>query len=1122
MEVTIMRDYLTSGMKIKSKSNKEYLITQKMGAGATCIAYYGVDEQTKAKCVIKEFYPVNIPIVRSDDGDLSFTQSENDKFERGKERFSIAIDRQVKLRNNGSTTNQIFHILDRFESNNTLYMVVPQYSGNIYSDNGNIDLYDRIRICKSVAEYVNNCHTEGYLCLDIKPDNIFVLPETSELAMFFDFDSVCRMDEVFYGENLSYTNSWAAPEQIVPGSYAKISAASDIFVLGELIYWSIFDCHSSLHEYRRHSNFDYSKSQFESLLTKDAEEILTDIFHHTLRSSVKNRYGSVAELIQRINDLLMEIYPGKDSIISIFPVATSCFIGREMELEYVNKKLAEGGMAILTGVGGIGKSEIAKKYVEEYKSRYESIIYLTYSFDLVSTINVSDFLSDFEQKDKESDIHYCNRKISKLAELYSGKNLIIIDNLNVELEELEHKDIWEKLCALPCDLILTTRCNQEQYFANQIYIEGMREENLKTLFCNYCPYEEMQETSVLEIIQSVQCHTLVVELIAKQAYSCLKTPSEMLELLEQRGILGLNTEDIKWGLKKKSVADHVKGLFSTFSISESQKELLFMMTFMPVSGVSEKVFFEFFKLENYNDLRYLIDNGWINEDKGMPRKISVHPVIASIVMDVIRDNDSIAKRIYDNATESMIIWSKKEKINQDEIFHICNSLALQTCEYKIKDSAAADFIIRYNTCFAKYGDKDVRRQLLLYAIDIYDIIYPDNEYAAVRESAYESYVASINDVEHSNEVRDTCRAHLKLAKKHKDLFMTSRWYLMLYYASHVRNNMASEFSLMFIIYSMRVAFLARQLRKATKKKSRLLSDEYLSRLNYGYMIHWKERLHEMAYISMAGCFEQYSENNVFFTKDEWSEMYNLKEAIAVRNRYKNAHTINASSNSIMKYIDVAKLSILSRNYREAINTLMPIVEYFKENKLPPNTSLYSVHVILATIALTVEDYEMAIEHYEECMEIAKRLNYKACYGVRLGLARAYLYHGDIEKSKDINYHLYVDLKEVDRDNRGTYFAEMYYNTACRYLVLDNREQAEKFFLHAIVQFKSCSIYGNRRDVGIARCQNKLGYMLYEEKIEEATHNFSEAYKSFEKCLGDKHVETIRCKEMLDKCKKSLR
>lgn len=433
-----------------------------------------------------------------------------------------------------------------------------------------------------------------------------------------------------------------------------------------------------------------------------------------------------------------------------------------------------------------------------------------------------------------------------------------------------------------------------------------------------------------------------------------------------------------------------------------------------------------------------------------------------------------------------------------------------------------DFIIRYNTCFAKYGDKDVRRQLLLYAIDIYDIIYPDNEYAAVRESAYESYVASINDVEHSNEVRDTCRAHLKLAKKHKDLFMTSRWYLMLYYASHVRNNMASEFSLMFIIYSMRVAFLARQLRKATKKKSRLLSDEYLSRLNYGYMIHWKERLHEMAYISMAGCFEQYSENNVFFTKDEWSEMYNLKEAIAVRNRYKNAHTINASSNSIMKYIDVAKLSILSRNYREAINTLMPIVEYFKENKLPPNTSLYSVHVILATIALTVEDYEMAIEHYEECMEIAKRLNYKACYGVRLGLARAYLYHGDIEKSKDINYHLYVDLKEVDRDNRGTYFAEMYYNTACRYLVLDNREQAEKFFLHAIVQFKSCSIYGNRRDVGIARCQNKLGYMLYEEKIEEATHNFSEAYKSFEKCLGDKHVETIRCKEMLDKCKKSLR
>lgn len=160
------------------------------------------------------------------------------------------------------------------------------------------------------------------------------------------------------------------------------------------------------------------------------------------------------------------------------------------------------------------------------------------------------------------------------------------------------------------------------------------------------------------------------------------------------------------------------------------------------------------------------------------------------------------------------------------------------------------------------------------------------------------------------------------------------------------------------------------------------------------MVKWGARLPEIVYLSLAGCLEQFSENNVFFAKDAWGEVYNLKEAISVRNRYKNAHSINATSNSIIKNIDVAKVAILSGNYQEAIDTLVPIIDYFKEHDLPSDSNLYSVHMMLGTIALTVENFEKAIEHYEECLEIAEGLNYKENYGVRIGLARAYLYHGD--------------------------------------------------------------------------------------------------------------------------------
>lgn len=1111
-----MRSYLPEGYVITTKQNKTYTIVKLFGEGASCVAYYALDEQTKAKCVLKELYPAYISIVRNDSGVLSCTENEKPKFEKAKKRFIESIDKQISLRNRDSSMNQIFYVGDRFEENGTLYVVVPQYSGGTYSDNSEINLYDRMKICKSVINYVSQCHSAGYLCLDIKPDNIFILPETSELAMFFDFDSLCRIDEVLTGRDLSYTSNWAAPEQVMPSSFSQISKATDIYVLGELIYWSIFDRHSSDNEHRRASTFSFSESRFIDDLTPDAEDILTEIFHHTLRSSSNNRYKQISDLMERVDDLLMEIYPGKESIINVYPQTTPQFVGREDELLKIEKKLGESHLAVLTGVGGIGKSEIAKKYVCDHKDEYKTVIYWTYSFDLVSTINRSEFLTDFEQKDEESELHYCNRKISKLYELFSGKNLIVIDNLNVEIEEIAFWDIWKRVCELPCDLIITTRCKQDSYFGNQIYIDGMGSESLKVIFHNHCPYELDQEAYVDAIIESVQYHTLVVELIAKQAHSCLRSPFEMLTILEKNGILGLNSEHVKWDYKKKTVADHVKGLFSMFAISEEQKKLLFIMAFMPVSGIDEKIFYEFFKLNSHNDLRYLIDNGWIYEQLDSKRIIAVHPVITSVVMDAIKNDSNYAEILYKNAIDTMDSWSVKDDINQEEFFRICNSLALQTCEYKINNHSAADYIIRYNSNFAQYGNKDERRKLILFAIDVYNQIYPTDTYAAVRENAYENYIASINDVEHYEEVKQNCKSHLRLAKKSKDLYMESKWYLMLYNASHIRNNMSNGFSLMYLIYYYKIFYIVLKLEKENKKrKTKILSDEYLEKLHYGYMKAWKNNLHNFVYLSLASCCEKLSEENVFFTKNSRSELVGYSQALGIRNRYKSAQTLNGTSNSVNKHIDEAKLAILSRDYAVADDILNRMITYFEEHHLPTNINIYIVHDMIATIALTLEDYEKAIKHYNACLEIAKTLNYHKNYGIRNGLARAYLYNGDIDMSKELNYQLYIDLKEVDKDNRGTAFAEMYYNTACRYYVIKNREQAEKFFLHSISQFNSCSICGNRRDVGIARCQYQLGELFGEERAEKTAELYANAYETFKRCLGDEHVETQRCLEKLN-------
>ena len=44
-----MRTYLLKDFTIKTKQNRTYTIIDKFGEGASCIAYYAVDEQTNAK-----------------------------------------------------------------------------------------------------------------------------------------------------------------------------------------------------------------------------------------------------------------------------------------------------------------------------------------------------------------------------------------------------------------------------------------------------------------------------------------------------------------------------------------------------------------------------------------------------------------------------------------------------------------------------------------------------------------------------------------------------------------------------------------------------------------------------------------------------------------------------------------------------------------------------------------------------------------------------------------------------------------------------------------------------------------------------------------------------------------
>ena len=130
-------------------------------------------------------------------------------------------------------------------------------------DRMQLTLLQKTELCISVAKWMDTYHRNGLLCLDLKPENIFVMTDgdgspITQSVVFIDFDSMRTKAEVSADAYLSCTPAWAAPEQCNLYGNKQISEQTDAFILGELVFWSLFARHSARRERRGYSDYDFS------------------------------------------------------------------------------------------------------------------------------------------------------------------------------------------------------------------------------------------------------------------------------------------------------------------------------------------------------------------------------------------------------------------------------------------------------------------------------------------------------------------------------------------------------------------------------------------------------------------------------------------------------------------------------------------------------------------------------------------------------------------------------------------------------------------------------------------------------------------------------------------------
>lgn len=633
-----MRIALDSGYEMKLSGDRKVRITEEVGRGAGCIVYdavYWDRIHVKHKIRVKECYPNDIKLCRKGDGKLLQVSSGNPvKFEEAKERFTDAYKRNTDIRNTLGLTNSTVNAVDVVSCNNTVYILMPMDEGTDYRNYEDQSLKELLGHMKSLAQIIRNYHENGYLHLDIKPENVLILPETKEHIILFDFDSVTTLEELPQRAGLPYSDGFSAPEQ-VQGNIRKIGFHSDIYSIGAMLFFKLFDRKPGEDDCKIASTYSFEKMRYSSeKYQPKLYRKLELFFRKTLSVSTAPRWHEMRNVIEALEELIKLADIDEVYLLDSFQYNSACFVGRGADLEEIDKILSRNQLVFLSGIGGIGKTELARQYAYRHRNQYDTISFAVYEKNIETLVDEEIEINQISREKEESEHDYFIRKIEILKQIATPQNLIIIDNFDVEEDEN-----LELLFSCPCKFIITTRKDFRDYNYEQINVDRIEDSReILNLFTTYntIAYTEKENEAVKQLVEYVEHHTMTVELIAKYLRNTEISPEALYQkFLEKEGVA--NTEEIRIRQRKdrrlraESVNSHLKLLFDVSGFDVTERELMASLSLFDGIRISRLQFETMCGIKEMGEkLDLLIQNGWVIFDEHT-RKISLHQVIQDLI-----------------------------------------------------------------------------------------------------------------------------------------------------------------------------------------------------------------------------------------------------------------------------------------------------------------------------------------------------------------------------------------------------------------------------------------------------------------------------------------------------------
>lgn len=299
------------------------------------------------------------------------------------------------------------------------------------------------------------------------------------------------------------------------------------------------------------------------------------------------------------------------------------FAGREAELKLIREHLENQPLpVVLYGIGGIGKSALAREYIWRYQKSYQHVLYLSFRTTIEELI-LDDFhipisnlhydVNKYESKRKYFLVKY--NILQKIAG--NAKILFVIDNCNVR----QDRDL-PRLFSLPCHILVTSRRTPVIWGACLgIHIKELSlQEDWNDFIRCYQPdgITPEERKQIEDYRKKIQGHTLLMQ----------------QKLLHPEGDFS-------------GVAEFKKDLFRKIPLSREERQAMLYLSIMPVQGIPKELFLTVSEIseQTINHLRDISLIQWGYSGKWQDKMLFLHPIIAWAAQDIFQPSTVNCRRL---------------------------------------------------------------------------------------------------------------------------------------------------------------------------------------------------------------------------------------------------------------------------------------------------------------------------------------------------------------------------------------------------------------------------------------------------------------------------------------------